>query len=189
MGRKQARARKHVYLCITGLISILLLGCASSEKMKVEIKEQGERRQNQNLLRSQEFLNRRDFEEALKECRRILSLPSPESPKDKALFNIGLIYAHPENPKKDYGKSFDAFKKLTKDYPHSPLVDEARVWIGVFLENERLIQRNEKLSQSNEKLSQTNEKLSQTIEKLNQVIEKSKQVDIEIEEKKREKPK
>ena len=188
MGRKQARARKHVYLCIAGVMSILLVGCASSEKVKVEIKERGERRQDRNL-RSQEFLNRRDFEEALKECRKILSLPSPESPKDRALFHIGLIYAHPENPKRDYGKSFDAFKKLTKDYPHSPLADEARAWIGVFLENERLIQRNEKLSQSNEKLSQTNEKLSQTVEKLNQVIEKSKQVDIEIEEKKREKPK
>jgi hypothetical protein len=36
---------------------------------------------------------------------------------------------------------------------------------------------------------QENEKLSQTVEKLNQTIEKSKQVDIEIEEKKKEKGK
>jgi uncharacterized protein YaaN involved in tellurite resistance len=43
--------------------------------------------------------------------------------------------------------------------------------------------------QENEKLDQTIEKLTQEIEKLNQMIEKSKQVDIEIEEKKREKGK
>jgi len=39
------------------------------------------------------------------------------------------------------------------------------------------------------RILQESEKLSQTIQKLNQVIEESKQVDIEIEEKKREKAK
>ena len=53
-----------------------------------------------------------------------------------------------------------------KDYPDSPLVQQAKVWIGVLEENV---------------------KLNQTIEKLNQTIEKSKEIDLETEEKKREK--
>ena len=81
---------------------------------------------------------------------------------------MGLICAHFGNPKKDYGKSIGFFKKLTKDYPQSPFVVQARIWTGILQENE---------------------KLNQTIQKLNQVIEESKQVDIEIEEKKREKGK
>ena len=182
MGRKRTRAWKYVYFCTTGLILILLSNCASSEKSKVEIRGREESHQNRNLLHIRELLNQGDYEDALKECQQVLSLSSPASPKDEALFDMGLIYAYPENPKKDYGKSLDAFKKLIKDYPRSPLVDQARIWIGVLVENE-------KLNQTNERLNQANEKLNQTIGKLNQVIEKSKQVDIEIEEKKREKPK
>ena len=180
MGRKRTRVRKHVYFCITGLILLLFLGCTTLEKVKTNLMEQEEG--HQYLLHSQKLLYQGDYEGALKECQQVLSLSSPGSPKDQALFNVGLIYAYPENPKIDYGKSLNAFIKLTKDYPQSSLVDQAKIWIGVLVENE-------KLNQTNERLNQTNGKLNQTIEKLNQVIEKSKQVDIEIEEKKREKTK
>ena len=54
------------------------------------------------------------------------------------------------------------------DYPQSPLAEQAKVWIGVIEENS---------------------KLNQTIDKLNQMIEESKQIDLEIEQKKREKAK
>ncbi|MGZ3604822.1 MAG: hypothetical protein ACXU9P_07665 [Thermodesulfobacteriota bacterium] len=47
-------------------------------------------------------------------------------------------------------------------------MEQAKIWTGILQENE---------------------KLSQTIQKLNQVIEESKDVDIQIEEKKREKAK
>ena len=180
MGRKHTRSRKYIYFSITGLILLLFLGCTSLERVKIKIVEQEEG--DQYLLHSQELLYQGDYEGALRECQKVLSLSSPRSPKDKALFNIGQIYASPDNPKKDYGKSLDAFSRLMKDYPQSSMVDQAEIWIGVFLENEKLNQRNEKLDQRNEKLNQT-------IEKLNQVIERSKQVDIEIEEKKREKAK
>lgn len=53
------------------------------------------------------------------------------------------------------------FRRLIRDHPKSPLAEQAKAWIDVLQENERL----------------------------NQVIEKSKRVDIEIEEKRREKAK
>ena len=180
MGRKRTRSRKYIYFSITGLILLLFLGCTSLERVKINIMEREEG--DQYLLHSQKLLYQGDYEGALRECQKVLSLLSPRSPNDKALFNMGLIYAHPENPKKDYRKSLDSFKKMAKDYPQSPLVDQAKIWMGVLLENE-------KLNQTNEKINQRNEKLNQVIEKLNQVIERSKQVDIEIEEKKREKAK
>jgi len=123
---------------------------------------------SQHLLQARRLLEQRDYEGALKENQKILSFSSQNPPGDEALFNMGLIYAHFGNPKKDYGKSVVFFRKLMKDYPQSPLVEQARIWTGILQENE---------------------KLSQTIQKLNQVIEDSKHVDIEIEEKKREKAK
>jgi tetratricopeptide (TPR) repeat protein len=123
------------------------------------VEARGEAREH--LLRGQKLLAQGDYEGALAENQKVLALSTHRPPEDEALFNIGLIYAHFDNPKKDYGKSLDCFKRMTKGYPKSSLVEQAKIWVGVLQENE----------------------------KLNQIIEKSKQVDIEIEEKKREKSK
>jgi len=120
------------------------------------------------FLLSQKLLAEGKYEGALKENQRILSLSGQNPPGDEALFNIGLIHAHPGNTKKDYGKSLTFFRRLIKEYPQSSWVEQAKTWAGVLQENE---------------------KLSRSIEELSRVIEKSKQVDIEIEEKKREKGK
>ena len=121
------------------------------------VEERGEAREH--LLRGQKLLAQGDYEGSLAENQKVLTLSARRPPEDEALFNTGLIYAHFDNPKKDYGKSLDYFKRMIKDYPKSPLSEPAKIWIGVLQENERL----------------------------NQILEKSKQVDIEIEEMKREK--
>ena len=38
---------------------------------------------------------------------------------DRALFEMGIIYAHPKNEQKDYQKSLECFRKLIKEYPES----------------------------------------------------------------------
>jgi tetratricopeptide (TPR) repeat protein len=38
---------------------------------------------------------------------------------DRALFEMGIIYAHPKNEQKDYRKSLECFQKLIKGYPES----------------------------------------------------------------------
>src|SRR3990170_3043669 len=38
---------------------------------------------------------------------------------DRALFEMGIIYAHPKNEQKDYRKSLECFQKLIKEYPGS----------------------------------------------------------------------
>lgn len=38
---------------------------------------------------------------------------------DRALFEMGIIYAHPKNEQKDYQKSLECFQNLVKDYPGS----------------------------------------------------------------------
>jgi tetratricopeptide (TPR) repeat protein len=38
---------------------------------------------------------------------------------DRALFEMGVIHAHPKNEQKDYQKSLECFQKLIRDYPAS----------------------------------------------------------------------
>jgi tetratricopeptide (TPR) repeat protein len=115
------------------------------------------------LLRAHDLLARGEIDRAFIENERLLGSGILE---DEALFNLGMICIHPGNPKKDFAKSVGLLKTLIKDYPQSPWSERAKVVLGVFQENE---------------------KLAQDIEKLRQVFERSKQVDVEIEEKRREK--
>jgi len=176
MGRKRTWTWEFIYFCTVSLIFFACFGCAVlGEKQKVEPKKEEPQRKeetstilSEHLLLARTLLDQRDYDGSLKENRKVWSLAGQNPPGDEALFNLGLIYAHAGNPKRDYDKSIFFFKKVTKDYPQSPFATQARVWMGILQENE---------------------KLRQTIQKLNQVIEESKQVDIEIEEKKREKGK
>jgi len=38
---------------------------------------------------------------------------------DRALFEMGIVYAHPGNERKDYQKSLDCFQRLIREYPGS----------------------------------------------------------------------
>jgi len=171
MGRERTRAGNFVYFCVACLIFFFLLSCMTSNKEfnsktsqevsrgKSSSPEESITPACDRLLQSKKLFHLGDYAGSLKESQRILSLPGKHSLKDQALFHVGLIYAYVENPQRDFGKALGSFKKILKDYPKSPLADEAKVWAGMLQENM----------------------------KLSQVIEKSKQVDISVEEKKREK--
>ena len=122
MGREYTRAGQYIYLCFAGLILFAFLGCASLQEMN-------DRRSAQNhLRRSDEFLAQGYYEKALQENQEVLSKAGKTIPGDKALFNMGLIHAHYENPEKDYAKSRKYFDKLIETYPRSTLVEQSRMW-------------------------------------------------------------
>jgi len=125
LGGKHAGAGKHFYLYVACLIFFTLFGCATPEETgKKDIA-------NINLLYSRALLTTGDYKGALKEIQGILSL-SPNKPfRDEALFQAGLIYAHHMNPEKDFNKSLGYFTELIKDHPQSPLVEQAKIWVGV----------------------------------------------------------
>jgi tetratricopeptide (TPR) repeat protein len=148
MGRERTRARKLVYFCIAGLILLFLQGCAPLEKMRGKIK--GKVEAYQYLRRGKGLLALGDYEGAFNENSKILSLAIHGSPEDEALYNMGWIYAHPENAKKDYKKSLFFFKKLLEDFPQSPWSERAKIWVGILQENEKLNQRAEALNRVDE---------------------------------------
>ena len=175
MGGKSSRSRQHVYICITLLI-LLCWGCALSQKevSKVtdpvpavvlepqplpepppiveEPKEALERREaNEVLLVAQNLLAKGDYEGSLRESQRVLGLLKDQPPADTAIFNMGLVYAHPKNPKKDNKRAIYFFNRVIKGYPDGPWAEQAKIWVGVL-----------------------------------DGVEKLKQVDLEIEERKRD---
>ena len=123
MGGKPSRARQYVYL-YTSLV-ILLGGCGLVSKplesltptarpepgvtpkpeIVVESREVRERREaSEHLQLAQVLLAKGDYEGSLRESRTVLALVKDESPSDAAIFNMGLVYANPKNPRRITGR-------------------------------------------------------------------------------------
>jgi cell division protein FtsB len=168
LGRKRTGTRKYLYLSIAGMIFISFAGCATIKKMEAE------REAREYLITAQKLLDQGDYEGSLKENQKILSLYDTVPPGDEALFNIGLIYADYGYPQKDHKKSLDSFKRLVEVFPLSPLVQQAKIWMGILQENRRLNGKIEELNKTIKKSKMENERLNREIEELNKTIKKSK---------------
>ena len=145
MGGKQNRGRKHLRFCLAGLIFLVLTGCATPEKVKIEEVTSQERvevtpqeRADKRLRRAGERFARKDFEGALNDYQEVFSVGTNQSSKGEASYMIGLIYAHMENPKRDVMKSLYYFDRVMTDYPKSIWAGQSSVWVGIFQENGKL---------------------------------------------------
>jgi tetratricopeptide (TPR) repeat protein len=172
MGGKRARAREFFYLCIAGLMFISFWSCATLEDTRIKIK--GKVEAYQSLHRGKDLLAQGDYDGAFTENLKILSLALHRPPEDEALFNMGLILAHPENSKKDYGKSLFFFKKLIADFPKSAWIDRAKIWSGILQENEKSNQTIETIRQMNEKLKQVDRKIEEREEARESLVNSQK---------------
>lgn len=175
MGGKRSATREHIYVCIALLM--LVGGCAifkdapkakvppapvllpepkpmPEPKVVVEPPEVRARREaNEYLSLAQDLMSKGDYDGSLRVNQKVLSLTKDQSPADAAIFNMGLIYAHPKNPKKDNRQAISFFARVVRNHPESPWVEQAKVWVAVL-----------------------------------DGVEKLKQVDLEIEERRRDRP-
>ena len=201
MGRKSARAGKYFCFCLALLI---LSGCSL-------LRDWREQRQSRELmLQGHGLFMDGDYEAAAKKYREAMILARHHAPADAASYNIGLVYAHPNNPERDNPKAIESFSKVINDYAESPWVEQAKIWVGVLQQAERSAQEaklsREAIEQSNqtiersrqdaekfrlaaEKSKQEMDRTRQELEKSRQVLERANQIDIEIEQKKRERGK
>jgi tetratricopeptide (TPR) repeat protein len=173
MGGKRTRKGKQIHLCIAVLILLGLSACtlnraADTSIVGISIRDAKGDEAREHLILGRQYLAQGHYVDALKEQEKVISIAGDHSPADEALFSMAVIFAHPANPAKDYGKTINYCRKLIKDYARSPLVEPAKTIIGILQEND---------------------KLNRMAERLNTIIEESTKVDIGIEQKKREKAK
>ena len=140
MGRKRTGTGKYFYICIAILICLLLSQCAATDRSPLLQRWFPQDEARQHLVQAEKLLAQGDYEAALEENQKVLSLSPDGPPADQALYNMGLIYADPGNPKRDYAKSIAFLDRLIKDYAKSPQLEQAKVWAGVLRESEELRQ-------------------------------------------------
>ena len=121
MGTKQIRERKYFFLhfaCL-GLISFVIFGC-----LHFSNKLQAQKLLEESLVE----MTDRQYEASMAKNVTVLN-NFPHSLTDQALFQMGLLYAHPENPNQDYQKSLGAFNKILNEHSQSRLRHQALLWV------------------------------------------------------------
>lgn len=102
---------------------------------------------------SRKVVEDKNFAEAEEKNLQTLEEAGKKKPADKALYNLGLIYAHVDNPGKDYKKSKIYFHVLTTQFPDSEFAEEARIWLGLFETLEKIQQIDIDIEQQKKQLN------------------------------------
>ncbi len=197
MGGKPTRAGMHIHLRLAVIMIGLLLAACAAPMQQVEVRDQNPR---DHVLRAQRLFSEGNYEGSLRESQQVLTLSPDTPPADEALFLIALVYVNPKNPKKDSSLAMASFTKLITKYPVSAYLDQAKTWVAMLREynklqrscadtikeNERLRRTNVETIKENERLKRAQTETTRENAKLRHIIEESSKIDIEIEEKKRE---
>ena len=195
MGRKQGKKRKHLFLHGACVLILLLLssGCATISSFEKE------REGHKRLDLADNLTNQGNYTEALKAYGDVVSLFPSDPPGDRALYHMGLIWAHPDNQQNDYAKALTCFQRLVTVFPKSALKNEATVWINVINEllrsegnakdlEEKVRTLKRLLHGSKEELNILKKRLDGSKKEvyiLKERLNALKEIDIRIEEKKR----
>ncbi len=107
-----------------------------AEERKAEKERETEKLKKQisaldHLLSGKKFSTGGHFKKAIEENRTALETTGGGLQGDDALFHLGLIYAHHENPDKDFRKSAEFFRRVVEEHPGSHLLEEAKIWLGL----------------------------------------------------------
>jgi len=82
----------------------------------------------QDLRQAEVLMGSGAYEDSMDESLKVLK-DHPMTLGAEALFQLGLLYAHPENPRADRGQAVDSFERILREYPLSRRKEEARLWL------------------------------------------------------------
>ena len=96
---------------------------------------------------------------------------------DEVLYQRGLIFVQPRNPQRDYKQGEESFLKLIREYPTSPLREEAKAWIAIIKETEK---RERKIQNIQFEVSALQEELKEKKQQLDKAQGRLKEKDQEL---------
>jgi len=191
MGRKPTGKRQH-FLFYVARFLIMMLWIASCSHVPQSWQAR------QNLSHAKALLANGSYQAALMETEQILR-SDPGTTGVEALYLMGIIYAHPQNPNSSLERSLESFQILIKKYPNSDLTREAEAWVSTLRKIKKMDKEILELKDQIDKLKEIDlgieekkrgelpriKKMDREILELKDQIDKLKEIDLGIEEKKR----
>lgn len=160
MGGEQSRLWQQLYFFLAVVAMVALgPGCTSLQPPEPEAVAK------QHLEEAERRIAKKDYEKALSESQAALSQASDPGLRQRALFQMAVVYSQQDSQYRDFKKAASLFTTLSKSNPQSPFAIYAEMWLSLRENNITLADENRKLKQ---------------------ILEKIKEVDIEIERKRRQ---
>ena len=147
MIKKVARLKGSVIIPMTAAVLFFSSSCSPLflSPKNIEIKE--------HLTQAEELINQGKFDRALKEYEWILEKYSKNPWLDKVLYDLGCLFAFPDNPRRNLARAKTYFQSISREFARSSYYKEAQVWLALLLElqlKENEIARMEKEVSGNE---------------------------------------
>ncbi len=193
MGRKQIFQRyKNIFYFTAGLIIIgLFTGCQYQYYPKLSIETVEGQEGREHLKKVKMHVEKQDFKAAFEENKKAYDL-SPLSLKQEAIFQKGLLYAHPENPDKNYEKAMVCFDLIDKKQNNTVLENNSAFILSILKEaaaleqktsssSQKILTNKKRLDKGKKQIEDCNkeqQKLKNDILKLEQQIKQLKEIDL-----------
>ncbi len=120
MGKKLRILGKHLSLLFACILMTPMLICGCSHF-------NGGFETKSSFIEANDFFSQGNYKASLSKYQQIIE--KYPTAGERALFEMGIIYAHPGNGQKDYQKSLECFHKLIKDYPGSEYKKDSELMI------------------------------------------------------------
>jgi hypothetical protein len=175
MGEERSWKREHLFFCLACCLSFMLglAGCSGQAKQW---------HGRQDLREAESLMERGAYEASFNESLKLLN-SHPLTLGDEALFHMGLLYVHPENPWADLHKARLCFERILKEFPMSRKKEEARLWLLTLrAKEEERGNFGRKLGLLESAVEEREKKLKQFQKELEEKDRKSSEAQKEIEE-------
>ena len=144
MGHKPTRKRQRFHLYLAGCLigGFLCLSCATGTIRPIRAQDPAIIAER-HLARGECRLRQGDFEAARRECDTILTR-YPGRSEDQALYLMGMVLVHPDNPGQDLQQATVCFRDIVARYPGSDLGTASRTWLALISqleENRRTVEQ------------------------------------------------
>lgn len=129
MGHKPTRKRKRFLLYLAGCLmgGFLVWGCTTG--MPSPRVHKPDNPAAQHLAQGEFMLLTGDYEGARKESCILLEQFAGQV-DDRALYLLGLVWVHPQNPQQDTHRADICFRRIVDQHSESPLVAASETWLA-----------------------------------------------------------
>jgi len=171
MDKKRTGERKHVFFHPACLISVVLSVIACNSVFYSPTAYQTHRQ----LQTAEHQVLAGDFASAAAGLEQVVRR-HPHSPSsDHALFHLGLIWSHPDNPQQNYQTALTYYIQHQEQFPESEKAERTRIWIGALTDLVRAVHKTENAENTCSRLRFELNTRTSNVEQLNTSIDDLKQ--------------
>ncbi|GEM_PF-3164272 len=179
MGNKSERKRQHLCLHLAGCLTVcLVLGSCVAGLSRPQDHSLSPSAAH-HLSRGETMLRNGDYDAAHRESCVLLDQFNGQA-DDQALYLLGMIWIHPDNPRQDLRLADTYYRRIIDQYPDSSLVAASRTWRAVIADLEEHRQLKEQMETTSLALQQQLKSAENRRIQLEERLQQMKAIDLDL---------